>query len=136
MVKGAGSSWLVEDSRERCAAAGAQGVWSMAGSRESWRPPRLCDTYWSEFRHCKSLRHRFHHYYTYGTTPMCQQWKEDYEACREWEKTQSAHAKECLQKSERSRVSEQRNFTPVWKMRDKPPSDWHTPLNQGNPEES
>ncbi|KAK1801363.1 hypothetical protein P4O66_023049 [Electrophorus voltai] len=107
----------------------------MAGSG-SWRTPRGCDVYWSEYRHCKSLWSRFHHYYTYGTSPLCQQWKDDYGACREWEKTHSAHAKECLQESERKRVSEQRSFTPVWEMRHKPPADWHMPLNQDQSQDS
>lgn len=55
--------------------------------------PRSCDDYWSEFKHCKSLWNRFHHYYTYGTSPSCQQWKEDYRNCKEWEKRRSAEAK-------------------------------------------
>lgn len=55
--------------------------------------PRSCDDYWSEFRHCKSLWNRFHHYYTYGTSPSCQQWKEDYNNCKEWEKHKSIEAK-------------------------------------------
>ncbi|XP_058250634.1 UPF0545 protein C22orf39 homolog isoform X2 [Hemibagrus wyckioides] len=59
-----------------------------------WRPPRACDVYWAEFKHCKSLRNRFHHYYAYGTSPVCLQWKDDYEACREWESNHSPHAKE------------------------------------------
>ncbi|XP_055367195.1 UPF0545 protein C22orf39 homolog isoform X2 [Betta splendens] len=57
------------------------------------QPPRVCDNYWSEFKHCKSLSNRFHHYYTYGTTPSCQQWKEDYYNCREWEKHKGTEAK-------------------------------------------
>ncbi|XP_047448041.1 UPF0545 protein C22orf39 homolog [Mugil cephalus] len=102
----------------------------------AWRPPRICDDYWSEFRHCKSLRNRFHHYYTHGTAPSCQQWKEDYNNCREWENHRSAEAKEALQKSERKRVAEQTNFKPVWELRQEPPSDWHMPLNQEKPQDS
>ncbi|XP_062854324.1 synaptic plasticity regulator PANTS [Trichomycterus rosablanca] len=102
----------------------------MAGVEVPWRPPRVCDVYWSEFRHCKSLQNCFHHYYTYGKSPVCQQWKEDFEVCKEWERTHSPQAKETLQKSEQSRVSEQRNFTPVWEMRKSPPADWHLPLDQ------
>ncbi|MCJ8732070.1 hypothetical protein PDJAM_G00206750 [Pangasius djambal] len=102
----------------------------MGETQSPWRPPRLCDVYWTEFRHCKSLRNRFHHYYTYGTSPVCLQWKDDYEACREWERNRSPHAKESLQKSERNRVSEQKNFPPFWEMRQKPPADWHLPLNE------
>ncbi|XP_059193318.1 UPF0545 protein C22orf39 homolog [Centropristis striata] len=101
----------------------------------TWRPPRVCDAYWSEFKHCNSLRHSFHHYYTYGTSPSCQQWKEDYINCTEWEKHRGAAAKEALQRSERNRVAEQRNFTPVWKLRQEPPRDWHMPLNHGKPQD-
>lgn len=57
------------------------------------QPPRVCDVYWSEFRHCKSLWNRFHHYYTYGTSPSCRQWKEDYYNCKEWEKQPGTEAK-------------------------------------------
>ncbi|KAM7017894.1 synaptic plasticity regulator PANTS [Tautogolabrus adspersus] len=108
----------------------------MDGSAErSWRSPRACDDYWSEFRHCKSLRNRFHHYYTHGTSPSCQQWKEDYQKCREWEKHRSAEAKEALQRSERNRVAEQKKFPPVWELRRDPPKDWHMPLNQDRPQD-
>lgn len=43
---------------------------------------------------------------------------------------------EALQNSERNRVAEQKKFTPVWKLRQAPPRDWHTPLNQENPQDS
>uniref|UniRef100_A0AAY4E0Q3 Synaptic plasticity regulator PANTS n=1 Tax=Denticeps clupeoides TaxID=299321 RepID=A0AAY4E0Q3_9TELE len=99
-------------------------------------PPRVCDDYWSEFRHCRSVRNRFHHFYTFGTSPSCQQWKEDFNSCRAWEKSRSPEAKESLQKSERGRVAEQRNFTPVWELRQHPPRDWHLPLDHGNPPDS
>ncbi|XP_053181676.1 UPF0545 protein C22orf39 homolog [Scomber japonicus] len=101
-----------------------------------WRPPRACDDYWSEFRHCKSLWNRFHNYYTYGTSPSCRQWKEDYNSCKEWEKYKNTEAKEALQNSERDRVAEQRKFTPVWQLRQDPPRDWHLPLNQEKPQDS
>ncbi|XP_035999858.1 UPF0545 protein C22orf39 homolog [Fundulus heteroclitus] len=99
---------------------------------EAWRPPRACDDYLSEFRHCGSFSNRFHHYYTYGTVRSCQQWEVDYRNCREWESHRLTKAKDALQKSERSRLAEQENFTPVWKLRKEPPSDWHRPLDQGN----
>ncbi|XP_071379991.1 synaptic plasticity regulator PANTS [Centroberyx affinis] len=102
----------------------------------AWRPPRTCDNYMSEFKHCKSLWNRFHHYYTYGTSPTCQQWKEDYDSCREWEKHAATEAKEALLRSERNRVAEQRKFTPVWELRRDPPRDWHMPLNQEKPQDS
>ncbi|KAK7934438.1 hypothetical protein WMY93_005334 [Mugilogobius chulae] len=95
-----------------------------------WRPPRSCEDYWSEFKLCTSLWNRFHHYYTYGAAPSCQQWREDYNTCREWERNKDTKAKEELQKSERNRVAEQQKFTPVWELRKEPPKDWHMPLNQ------
>lgn len=55
--------------------------------------PRDCGDYLSEFRHCKSLWNRFHHYYAYGTIPSCHQWKEDYNNCKEWEKHKTLKAK-------------------------------------------
>lgn len=55
--------------------------------------PRACSDYWSEYRHCKSLWNRFHHYYTYGTSPSCYQWKEDYYNCKACEKSTGAEAK-------------------------------------------
>lgn len=130
------------------------------------QPPRACEDYWSEFRHCKSLKNCFHHYYTYGTVPSCQQWKEDYHNCREWEKHRGTEAKveqqeikflngwplwsppgcintltvsvlqEALRRSEKIRVAEQRNFIPVWQLRQEPPRDWHVPLNQEKPQDS
>ncbi|KAM6965387.1 synaptic plasticity regulator PANTS [Aplochiton taeniatus] len=99
------------------------------------QPPRCCDDYWSEFRHCKSLWNRFHYYYAHGTSPSCQHWKQDYNTCREWEKTKSTDAKEALQNSERNRVAEKKKFTPVWDLRKDPPKDWHRPLHQGHPHE-
>lgn len=43
---------------------------------------------------------------------------------------------EALQTSERKRVAEQTKFTPLWKLRQGPPKDWHLPLNHGKPEDS
>uniref|UniRef100_G3NIR6 Synaptic plasticity regulator PANTS n=2 Tax=Gasterosteus aculeatus aculeatus TaxID=481459 RepID=G3NIR6_GASAC len=102
----------------------------------AWRPPRDCDDYWTEFKHCKSLTNCFHHYYAYGTSPSCQQWKEDYHSCKEWEKHRAPKSKKALQTSERNRVAEQNNFTPVWTLRQEPPRDWHMPLNQDKPQDS
>ncbi|XP_070821090.1 synaptic plasticity regulator PANTS [Chaetodon trifascialis] len=101
-----------------------------------WRTPRPCDVYWSEFAHCKSLWNNFHHYYSYGTSPSCGQWKLDYYNCKEWEKHRDPQAKEALLTSERNRVAEQRKFTPVWKLRQDPPKDWYMPLNQEKPQDS
>ncbi|KAJ0019260.1 hypothetical protein NQD34_006829 [Periophthalmus magnuspinnatus] len=100
-----------------------------------WRPPRVCEDYWSEFRHCKSLLNKFHHYYTYGESPSCQQWSQDYKNCKQWESHKDLKAKEDLQQSERTRVAEQQQFTPVWKLRKEPPKDWHLPLNQEKSQE-
>ncbi|TRY96759.1 hypothetical protein DNTS_014486 [Danionella cerebrum] len=99
------------------------------------QPPRSCDVYWSEFKHCRSWKHWFHEYYTYGRAPECQHWKQDYQSCKEWESTRSVLAKESLLESERKRIADQRNFTPVWELRQKPPEDWDLPLNQGKPQD-
>ena len=139
------------------------------------QPPRSCSEYWSEFKHCKSLRNRFQHYYAHGTSPSCQQWKEDYDMCTTWEKCKDQGAKvefsfasiisllwvmgsvyfswvpqsnndcnfvhnfilqEALRSSERSRLAEQKKFTPVWELRRVPPKDWHMPLNHERPQDS
>uniref|UniRef100_A0A4X2LGL8 Synaptic plasticity regulator PANTS n=1 Tax=Vombatus ursinus TaxID=29139 RepID=A0A4X2LGL8_VOMUR len=66
----------------------------MADAAESfWRPPRSCEHYWAEWKHCRTLRNFVHHYYTYGETPACDQWKRDYRHCRQWEESGSLEAK-------------------------------------------
>ncbi|XP_041856191.1 UPF0545 protein C22orf39 homolog isoform X2 [Melanotaenia boesemani] len=103
----------------------------------AWRPPRVCEDYWSEFRHCKSFRNFFHHYYTYGTTPSCQQWKDDYHNCREWEEHRNKDTKVKLCRKVRgTEWQSKKNFIPVWNLRQEPPEDWHMPLNQENPRDS
>ncbi|CAM9540011.1 unnamed protein product [Bubo scandiacus] len=42
----------------------------MAGGG-AWRPPRSCEDYWWEWKHCRGLRHAFHHYYAHGELPAC-----------------------------------------------------------------
>ncbi|XP_031448687.1 UPF0545 protein C22orf39 homolog isoform X1 [Phasianus colchicus] len=64
----------------------------MAGA-ESWRPPRPCEDYWWEWKHCRGLRHAFHHYYAHGELPACGRWRDDYAACRAWEKDRAAAAR-------------------------------------------
>ncbi|KAG8455925.1 hypothetical protein GDO86_001933 [Hymenochirus boettgeri] len=98
-----------------------------------WRPPRDCDDYWYEWKHCKSLQNLFHNYYTYGKAPECQEWKRDYMTCRHWEKTGSESDKEALRQNEKARLKEKQNRTPVWTQRTKPPSDWYLPLDTGKP---
>ncbi|XP_053556493.1 UPF0545 protein C22orf39 homolog [Bombina bombina] len=100
---------------------------------DTWRPPRVCDDYWYEWKHCKSLQNLFHNYYTHGTAPACQQWKADYTACREWEKTRSTEAKDAMRQSEKSRQVEKQKYSPVWTLRKNPPPDWYLPLDSGKP---
>nr|XP_015221338.1 PREDICTED: UPF0545 protein C22orf39 homolog [Lepisosteus oculatus] len=95
------------------------------------QPPRSCADYLSEYRHCRSLMNRLHHYYTFGRAPSCQQWKTDHYSCCEWERHRGSEAKEALRDSERARVEQQRGFVPVWELRQTPPADWHAPLQQG-----
>lgn len=56
------------------------------------QPPRLCEDYWWEWKHCRGLRHAFHHYYAHGELPACGRWRDDYEACRAWERGRAAAA--------------------------------------------
>lgn len=99
----------------------------------SWRPPRACSDYWDEWKNCKSIRNRFHHYYTYGDSPSCQQWKTDYLNCREWEKKKGVESRAALRESERRRLAERQSHPSVWEMRKRPPADWHLPLDYGKP---
>ncbi|XP_003225168.1 synaptic plasticity regulator PANTS [Anolis carolinensis] len=101
--------------------------------QEAWRPPRACDDYWSEWKQCKSILNLFHHYYTYGETPSCAQWKRDYQNCRAWEKTKSTVAKDALCNSERERIAEKQKHAPVWTLRKSPPADWYLPLDEDKP---
>ncbi|XP_063820844.1 synaptic plasticity regulator PANTS [Pseudophryne corroboree] len=100
---------------------------------DTWRPPRDCNDYWDEWKTCKSLRNRFHYYYTHGGAPSCQQWKADYKTCKEWEKNRSQAAMEALVESENERQREKLKHNPVWTKRKHPPQDWHLPLNRDNP---
>ncbi|XP_072101554.1 synaptic plasticity regulator PANTS isoform X1 [Mobula birostris] len=95
------------------------------------KPPRMCDDYWSEWKHCRSVRNLFHHYYTYGEYPSCKQWKIDYNNCREWEKRKSEESKKALCESEKKRLEEQKRHLPIWEMRKNPPAEWYLPLNDG-----
>ncbi|XP_062999790.1 synaptic plasticity regulator PANTS [Elgaria multicarinata webbii] len=105
----------------------------MEEEEAAWRPPRPCDDYWNEWKHCKSIQNFFHNYYTYGKVPSCIQWKRDYKHCREWEKTKSSLAKDSLCKSERERVAEKQKHAPVWELRKRPPADWYLPLDEDKP---
>ncbi|KAM9096088.1 UPF0545 protein C22orf39 homolog [Sarcophilus harrisii] len=93
-----------------------------------WRPPRSCEHYWAEWKHCRTIRNFLHHYYTYGETPSCDQWKRDYQNCQEWEENGSPEAKQFLCKSEQARILAKQKHAPVWTMRQSPPRDWHLPL--------
>ncbi|XP_032823409.2 synaptic plasticity regulator PANTS [Petromyzon marinus] len=117
---------LVSGRGEATMAAGGSGGGLAAAA--SWRPPRSCEMYRAELRLCKSLSNRFHHVYVYGETPNCSHWGRDLDLCREWETTGNERAKEALRANERDRVAEQRKHPPVWKLRSRPPVDWHLPL--------
>ncbi|XP_072443227.1 synaptic plasticity regulator PANTS isoform X1 [Chiloscyllium punctatum] len=95
----------------------------------SAKPPRACDDYRSEWKHCRSLRNLFHHYYTYGKFPLCKQWKKDYNSCIEWEHFKSTEAKTALRESEKKRLEEQKIHFPIWAMRKDPPAEWQLPLS-------
>ncbi|XP_050174600.1 UPF0545 protein C22orf39 homolog isoform X1 [Myiozetetes cayanensis] len=131
--------------------ADAGGSWRVRGAGPGWgallgparpgsarpcvrpQPPRPCEDYWGEWKHCRGLRHAFHHYYAHGELPACGRWREDYEACRAWERHRAAAAQEALCKSERARVMESQKYAPVWTLRKSPPPDWYLPLDQDKP---
>ncbi|NWV84289.1 CV039 protein, partial [Dasyornis broadbenti] len=89
------------------------------------QPPRSCEDYWGEWKHCRGLRHAFHHYYAHGQLPSCGRWRDDYEACRAWERDRAASA----QVPAPARVMEKQKYAPVWKLRKSPPPDWYLPLD-------
>ncbi|NXT01938.1 CV039 protein, partial [Jacana jacana] len=91
------------------------------------QPPRSCEDYWWEWKHCRGLRHAFHHYYAHGELPACGRWKEDYEACRAWERDRSPAAKVPHAPPP---VMDREKHTPVWRLRRTPPPDWYLPLDQ------
>ncbi|OXB84852.1 UNVERIFIED_CONTAM: hypothetical protein H355_015974 [Colinus virginianus] len=133
----------------------------MAGA-DGWRPPRPCEDYWWEWKHCRGLRHAFHHYYAHGELPACGRWRDDYAACRAWDTERAAAARvppggggwggpvrsrgrpaavsvsvlqEALLESERARVLEQKKRGAVWALRSSPPPEWHRPLQRGSAEQ-
>ncbi|XP_015733021.1 UPF0545 protein C22orf39 homolog [Coturnix japonica] len=103
----------------------------MAGS-DSWRPPRPCEDYWWEWKRCRGLRYAFHHYYAHGALPECGQWRDDYGACRAWERERTVTARDALIQSERARLQERQKHGAVWAMRSRPPPDWYRPLDNGD----
>ncbi|NWU44555.1 CV039 protein, partial [Hylia prasina] len=92
------------------------------------QPPRSCEDYWGEWKHCRGLRHAFHHYYAHGELPDCGRWREDYEACRAWERNGAAAAQvpaPPLAGAAGTEIPQPR----VWKLRKSPPPDWYLPLD-------
>ncbi|XP_056677388.1 UPF0545 protein C22orf39 homolog isoform X3 [Monodelphis domestica] len=92
------------------------------------QPPRSCEDYWAEWKHCRTIRNFLHHYYTYGESPACDQWKRDYKNCQQWEESRSPDAKQLLCQSEQARILAKQKHPPVWTLRQNPPRDWHLPL--------
>ncbi|NXT95922.1 CV039 protein, partial [Anhinga rufa] len=95
------------------------------------QPPRSCEDYWWEWRHCRGLPHAFRHYYAHGSLPACGRWREDYEACRAWESSRAAAAQVPPPRS--SPLMEKQKHAAVWTLRKSPPPDWYLPLDQGKP---
>ncbi|NWH70171.1 CV039 protein, partial [Piaya cayana] len=95
------------------------------------QPPRSCEDYRWEWKHCRGLRHAFHHYYAHGQLPACGRWKDDYEACRAWESGRNNAAR--VRPRHRARVKEKQKHAPVWTLRKSPPPDWYLPLDQDKP---
>ncbi|NXD65905.1 CV039 protein, partial [Eolophus roseicapillus] len=94
------------------------------------QPPRSCEDYWWEWKHCRGLRHAFHHYYAHGELPTCDRWREDYEACRAWEKGRAAAAQVRPAPPQRAAAS---SSGCLWTLRKSPPPDWYLPLDQDKP---
>ncbi|NXA78144.1 CV039 protein, partial [Thryothorus ludovicianus] len=93
------------------------------------QPPRSCEDYWGEWKHCRGLRHAFHHYYAHGELPECGRWREDYEACRAWERDRTAAAQVPAPLPLLARPRSAGRGCWVWKLRKSPPSDWYLPLD-------
>ncbi|KFW78330.1 UPF0545 protein C22orf39, partial [Manacus vitellinus] len=62
----------------------------------------------------------FHHYYAHGELPACGRWREDYEACRAWERHRAAAAQ----------VPPGAAAGRAWESGKSPPPDWYLPLDQ------
>ncbi|NXG16823.1 CV039 protein, partial [Grallaria varia] len=98
------------------------------------QPPRSCEDYWWEWKHCRGLRHAFHHYYAHGELPACGRWRDDYEACRDWERHRDTAA-QVPARGTAGRAGEAgpgagQKHAPVWRLRKSPPPDWYLPLDQ------
>ncbi|NXB26076.1 CV039 protein, partial [Rhagologus leucostigma] len=99
------------------------------------QPPRSCEDYWGEWKHCRGLRHAFHHYYAHGELPDCGRWREDYEACRAWERDRAAAAQvpasllACPRLCRPGLLGQKPCSRRVWKLRKSPPPDWYLPLD-------
>ncbi|NXR76440.1 CV039 protein, partial [Pycnonotus jocosus] len=99
------------------------------------QPPRSCEDYWGEWKHCRGLRHAFHHYYAHGELPDCGRWREDYEACRAWERDRAAAA----QVPAPLLLGQKPRNHGAWggfgkagagsQRRKSPPPDWYLPLD-------
>ncbi|POI33668.1 hypothetical protein CIB84_002580, partial [Bambusicola thoracicus] len=92
------------------------------------QPPRPCEDYRWEWKHCRGLRHAFHHYYAHGELPDCGRWRDDYAACRAWEKDRTAAARVPPGPSGPGGGGK---HGAVWALRSCPPPDWHRPLDRG-----
>ncbi|NXJ15368.1 CV039 protein, partial [Odontophorus gujanensis] len=102
------------------------------------QPPRPCEDYWWEWKHCRGLRHAFHHYYAHGELPACGRWRDDYTACRAWERERAAAARVPPGGEGRGGPPAEPGPTrgrgrrgAVWALRSCPPPEWHRPLERG-----
>ncbi|CAJ0932572.1 unnamed protein product [Ranitomeya imitator] len=112
---------------------------SLAGAQKREVPPRDCDDYWDEWKYCKSLKNRFHYYYTHGGKPAASSGKWTTRPVgngrRRGVKQPRSGTGEALVQSETARQKERLNNNPVWTIRKRPPVDWHVPLDRDKPQQ-
>lgn len=92
---------------------------------------RPCDTYYDEYKDCKSIKSRFQQYFVDGKSSDCTPWKRDYDNCCKFEETKNLKAARALIESEKQRRMERfkgHYGNDVWKKREKAPENWNSTL--------
>lgn len=92
---------------------------------------RPCEFYLDEFKECTGVRGRFHQLYTLGHKIDCTKWKEDYNNCVAFQRSNSAADAEKVIANERQRRKERltgARGNNVWTYRTVPPESFSRPL--------